>query len=174
MPTDSEILSFAAEIRRAALEGTPRNPGGLPSTLANLLVAQAQHETDNFASNIFKQQKNGFGYEFYPGSPWQLPEPGIVADNGSPTAVYSTLANSTKEIVDWIFRRVREGKFPSNLETITTPDQYATLLKGAGFYGDSIANYAAGLKKYFKTVAIGGAGVLILGIALFFLLKSKK
>lgn len=174
MPTETEILSFAAEIRRAALEGTPRNPSGVPSALANLLVAQAQHETGNFSSNIFKTGLNAFGYSYYPGSEWQLPEPGIVADNGSATAKYSSVARSTKEIVDWIFRRVREGKFPANLSTITTPEQYAELLKSTGYFTDSASNYAAGMKRFFKVVTIGGAGFLILGVALYFILKSKK
>lgn len=174
MPTDAEILSLATEIRRAALEGTPRNPGGVPSTLANLIVAQAQHESGNFSSNIFSSGNNAFGYSYYPGSPWQLPEPGLVADNGQATAKYKSIADSTKEIIDWIYRRVREGKFPQNLETITTPEKYASLLKGAGYYGDSVANYTAGLSRYFKTVAIGGTAILILGVALFFILKSKK
>lgn len=174
MPTESEILSIASAIRRAALEGTPRNPAGLPSSLANLLVAQSQHETGNYSSNIFRTGSNAFGYSYYEGSPWQLPEPGIVADNGSASAKYKSVADSTKEIVDWIYRRVREGKFPANLGTITTPEQYAELLKSAGYYSDSVANYTAGMKRFFKAVTIGGAGFLVLGIALYFLLKNKK
>jgi flagellum-specific peptidoglycan hydrolase FlgJ len=121
---------------------------GIPDPLARLMVAQAKHETGNFASNFFKKYNNAFGYSYVSGAKWQLPTPGTTADNGKPIAAYASLQNSVMEVVDWIKRRVNEGKFPS-LSTITTPEQYAQLLKAAGYYGDTVDNYLRGLRHYF-------------------------
>lgn len=149
--------------------------GGIPAALSLLLIAQAKHETGNFTSNFFKQYNNAFGYSYVPGGKWQLPAGGSIADNGKPIAAYSTLANSVNEIVDWIKRRQNEGKFPADLSTITGPDQYAQLLKSAGYYGDTLANYARGLRSFFEanaepvTLALGG--VVIIGMAYYL---SKK
>lgn len=143
-------MGFAERIFSAATGGTNTNPG-LPNNLAALLVAQSQLETGNFTSNFFKNYNNAFGYSYTPLSIYQTGS-GTLADNGQPIASYSSIEQSTREIIDWIYRRVKEGKFPSDLRTITTPDQYAALLKNAGYYQDSLANYTAGLKKFFTQV----------------------
>jgi flagellum-specific peptidoglycan hydrolase FlgJ len=121
---------------------------GIPDALSRLMVAQAAHETGDFTSNFFKRYNNAFGYSYVKGAKWQLPEPGTIADNGLPIAAYASVENSTMEVVDWIKRRVNEGKFPA-LNTITSPEQYAQLLKSAGYYGDTVSNYLRGLKRYF-------------------------
>lgn len=143
-------MSFADRIFNQATRGTNTNPG-LPNTLAALLVAQAQHETGNFLSNIFTNFNNAFGYAFYPGSLYQI-GPGSIADNGQPVARYATVEDSVKELIDWIYRRVKEGKFPANLATITEPEQYAKLLKDAGYYTAPLSVYTNGLKYYFTRV----------------------
>ena len=113
-----------------------------------LLVAQAKHETGNFTSNGFRLGNNAFGYSYVRGGAWQLPTPGRIADNGQPLAQYASVEDSTREVVDWIYRRVREGKFPSDLASITSPDKYALLLKQSGYYGDTLQNYSSGLRRF--------------------------
>ena len=147
MPTVAEKSVYEQSIYNAARAGTT-NPG-LPDLLAELLVAQAKHESGNFDSRAFIQGFNAFGYSYVPGAVWQTGEPGLIADNGQPVAKYKSVADSTREIVDWIYRRVKEGKFPRDLSTITTPEQYAKLLKDAGYYGDTVSNYAGGLRRFF-------------------------
>lgn len=162
-----------------AARGTAINPG-LPPMLASLVVAQAAHETGNFTSNFFKNYNNAFGYSYVPGAMYQSGAGGI-ADNGQPVAAYSSLENSVKEIVDWIYRRVKEGKFPADLKTITEPEQYAQLLKNAGYYGDSVTNYARGLRNFFVRVVdqlnnppMKAVTLILLGMALYYLTKKKK
>lgn len=157
-------------IRAQALQGTPNNPG-VPAALAELLVAQSKHETGNYTSAFFRNYNNAFGYAFYAGSDYQAGA-GTVADNGRPIAVYGSVNDSTMEVVDWIYRRYREGKFP-DLKTIRTPEQYAALLKSAGYYGDSLDNYLRGLKRFFVPVAaVSGIGLLAAAVAVYFLYKS--
>lgn len=153
---------------------------GIPTALANLIVAQSKLETGNYSSNIFLQDNNAFGYSYVAGAYWQLPTPGITADNGAPAARYASVQDSTHEITDWIKRRQSDGIFPSDLTTIITPAQYASLLNDGGYYGASVSDYTSGLATWLVTetppaaaVAIG-AGSIILFIVLFLLFTRKK
>lgn len=161
MPTQTEIKAISDRIRAAALMGTPTNPRGVPETLAALMVAQAKHETGNFTSGPFLRDRNAFGYTYVAGAKWQI-GPGTIADNGEPVARYASIEDSTAEIVDWIYRRIKEGKFPVNLNDITTPERYAQLLKDAGYYEDTEANYLEGLRRWY--VANPGVNLLLIGL----------
>lgn len=172
-------MSIEDKIFNQALKGSDFNKG-IPPVLASLLVAQAAHETGNFKSNFFTKYNNAFGYSFVPGSIYQV-SAGTVADNGQPIAVYRSVEDSTKELVDWIYRRVKEKKFPSDLYSITDPVQYATLLKNAGYYGDTLQNYAAGLKRFFTAVQsqlekppAKVFTLIALGVLFYWILKKKK
>lgn len=161
-------------IYNTARSGSPVNPG-LPPALAYLLVAQSKHETGNYSSNFFKKYNNAFGYSYVPGGRYQSGS-GSVADNGQPIAAYPTLENSVYEMIDWIYRRRSEGKFPQDLSQVTTPEQYAQLLKDSGYYGDSLANYLAGLKRFFlnNQVVVAGGGALLVLVAIALLFRFKK
>lgn len=141
-------------IQETALEA------GFPPVLSSLIAAQAAHETGNFTSRFYREFNNAFGYSYYPGSKWQLPSPGDIADNGAPIAAYRSIQDSTGEIIDWIKRRQKEGKFPGDLSTITTPAQYAELLKKAGYYEDKLENYSRGLATWYKPVAIAAGAAI--------------
>ena len=134
-------------IFNAAISGNDVNQG-LPERLAQLLVEQSAHETNGWTSNFFVHGNACFGYSCVPGSKWQSGCSASNADNGAKVGYYNSVEDSTQEVVDWIYRRVKDGKFPSDLTTITTSDQYASLLKNAGYYGDTEENYVTGLKKW--------------------------
>lgn len=161
--TQADVNRYSSQIFNQARAGTGVNPG-LPVTLANLVVAQARHETGSFTSNAFVKHNNAFGYSYVAGGKYQT-GPGLVADNGQPVANYATLNNSVKELVDWIYRRRKEGKFPQDLATIKTPEEYASLLKGSNYFGDTISNYLKGLQSFFKDLSgsakAGGLGILV-------------
>lgn len=124
---------------------------GMPLQLATLVAAQAAHETGNFTSNVFLQCNNCFGYKYVNGTSLQ-----DGACNKSPEgndyAHYADIEHSVKEICGWIKRRLNEGRFPT-LTTIQTPLQYASLLKNCGYYGDTEANYTAGIANGLKLYA---------------------
>lgn len=144
--------AWANRIFAAATSGNSNNDG-LPSSLAELLVDQSAHETNGWTSNFFQNGNAAFGYSCDSNSAWQSGCSTSNADNGVKVGYYNSIEDSTQEIVDWIYRRVKEGKFPSDLSTITTADQYATLLKKAGYYGDSQSNYASGLKRWANSLS---------------------
>ncbi len=173
-------MNFDERIYLQATRGSARNPKGLPPVLSSLVTAQAAHETANFTSNIFRNYNNAFGYSYVPGAVYQTGS-GSVADNGQPVAAYATVEDSVREMVDWIYRRISEGKFPADLTTITTPEQYAQLLKNAGYYSDTVANYTAGIKQFFIRVMqelqkppVSIITLVALGIAFYWILKKRK
>lgn len=144
--------NYASQIYAAAIAGNDVNPG-LPDSLAQLLVDQSAHETNGWTSNFFLNGNACFGYSCVYGSKWQSGCSNTNADNGVRVGYYASINDSTQEVVDWIYRRVKEGEFPSDLSTITSADQYAALLKKAGYYGDTQSNYSAGLKRWANTLS---------------------
>lgn len=159
---------------------------GIPPVLASLIVDQSKHETGNYSSRFFTVGNNAFGYSYNPESKWQLDKGGPNADNGVPIAQYANLKNSVHEMTDWIKRRQSDGKFPGDLASITTPDEYAHLLKSAGYYQDAESNYARALANYFysaaqnftmtvkKNPAIFIVGALLITGAVILYVKHKK
>lgn len=138
---------------------------GIPQQLALFMVSQARHETGIYTSNAFNKNKNLFGYKRYAGSKWQIGS-GITSSEGDAYANYRTYEDSVNEIVDWLNRRVREGKFPI-LTQVKTYEQYATLLKNAGYYGDTVSNYLAGLIRHAATLIHGNnpfPAIFIIGL----------
>ena len=135
--------TFANKIVEVALQN------GMPEQLSKLIACQSAFETNNFTSNAFKKNNNGFGYKYYEGSKYQLGK-GIQSTEADCYASYKTFDDSISEVCSWIKRRQKEGKFPSDLTTIKTASIYAKLLKGCGYYGSKEAHYAQGTNKYLK------------------------
>lgn len=159
-------MSYESIIYRAAVSQ------GFPGSLANLIVAQAKHESANFTSNVFRQNNNPFGYKYVGQSLATRGTPAPASEGGN-YARYVDVSYATLEIVKWIQRRQNETKFPRDLSTITTPKQYAQLLKNAGYYGASVTEYAAGLARWISdsSAGFGVAGILV-ALLVFFLVKK--
>lgn|SRR5574341_280557 len=161
--TGSELNTLIFQTVRAA---------GFPAALSNLIVSMARHETGDYTSNVFKTCNNLFGYKYV----GQSTAAGAcsVSPEGDRYAMYNSYADSVRELVLWIKRRQSEGVFPADLTTITRADQFAELLKKAGYYGDTVANYASGLKRFLVNYGggFGMAGLLIAGLVFFFLYKK--
>ena len=122
----------------------------MPMQLSKLISAQSAFETNNFTSNAFVKSNNGFGYKFVKGAKLQRPIECIHSTESDYYASYLTYENSIIEVCNWIKRRQKETKFPQNLITIQTPEQYAHLLKSCGYYGAKETDYKAGLEMYFN------------------------
>lgn len=123
---------------------------GMPLQLSKLIAAQSGFETNNWTSNAFLKSNNGFGYKYVKNTALQLPTPAVHSTESDFYAAYATYENSIKEICLWIVRRQKEAKFPQDLVSIQTPEQYAHLLKNCGYYGGKENDYATGLHKYFN------------------------
>lgn len=124
---------------------------GMPLQLATLVAAQAAHETEDFTSDLFNSCNNCFGYKYVEGASLQT-HPCHKSPEGNYYAGYADIEHSAMEICGWIKRRLNEGRFPA-LTAIQTPLQYASLLKNCGYYGDTEANYTAGIAGGLKLYA---------------------
>lgn len=178
----SGIATIESRIYTTARAGTDVNKG-VPDMLAKLIVSQTKHETASvvngklqpYASNAFTANNNAIGYKWV-GSKYQE-GPGIKSSEGDNYGDYADYTDSIKELIDWIYRRQKQGLFPADLAAVKTADQYALLLKSAGYYGDNQSTYAAGLQRWFKSnikevAAVGGA--LLLGVAGYFIWRLRK
>ncbi len=146
---------------------------GMPSALANFIVAQARHETADFTSRVFKDCNNLFGYK-HVGQDLSI-RPCLSAPEGGYYASYRSISDSVHELTAWIKRRQAENKFPGDLSGITTATQYAQYLKAGGFYGDTVTNYTNGLVRF--AVNFGGyasfAGLLVISLTFLYLNYRK-
>ncbi len=178
MPTSDQIAVYSNRVLQAAAAGTPQNPGGLPAALASLVLAQAKHETGNFSSDAFVLGNNAFGYSYVPGGYWQLTTPNPASEGSRQMAAYGSLEDSVGEIIDWLYRRQSEGVFPA-LTTVTTPEQYATLLRSAGYYTAPLSEYVAGLQRWWQSgstagLSGGATGLVLLLLAGGLILSKRK
>lgn len=146
----------------------------MPPALSALIVAQARHETGNFTSNVFKKCANLFGYKAVYSAP---------KCTGSPEGDYyedykGDYLASVDEVVNWIKRRQREGRFPDDLSQVNTPAIYARLLKENGYYGAPEAEYRAALARHLGAdlgPPTGGTGTLLLfGLAIAAALMLRR
>lgn len=151
---------------------------GMPQFIATCIVLQAAHETAGFTSNVFKSCNNLNGYKWVNQS--TALGPCLKSPEGDFYAKYATIEDSVNEVVQWIKRRQKQGVFPADLNTITSLDQYAQLLKNSGWYGDSVSNYTNGLYYWsqklvdtFKNPIVGASAILVL-IILGILAYKKK
>jgi hypothetical protein len=145
---------------------------GVPDPLSSIVVSQARHETNNFTSNVFNTCNNAFGYKAVYGalSCTQSPE------GGNYEYYPGGVVDSAHEISRYLFRRVNDGSFPP-LHTITTPEQYATLLKAVGYYGAPLSEYTAGIIRWFKLYSpgiIGAGSLLLIGFAIYLFTKKNS
>lgn len=145
--------------------------GDLPPALCSLIVAQARVESANFTSHVFLSCNNAFGYKATGTAPKCTGSP-----EGDYYKKYASVADSAAEITAWIRRRQRDGIFPTDLTTILTPEQYAALLKKAGYYGSSQTAYASAMRGYWiqNKPPTGGLGVLAIATLLTALLITRK
>lgn len=142
---------------------------GIPDPLSSFVVAQARHETANFTSNVFRTCNNAFGYKAVFGAPncSQAPEGGSYEK-------YPAINDSALEIARYLFRRESDGTFP-DLASITSLDQYAALLKSAGYYGAPLLEYQSGLRRWFQKYGSGfliGSGAVVAGLLVYGILKK--
>ena len=125
---------------------------GYSDTLANLLVDQAHEESTQggqpYNNKAFLNGNNAFGYKYVKGAKYQTADAGDTSSEGNPYAKYPSLENSVLEVLAWLERRQKEGKFV--IANLQTPTDYANALKAGDYYGETSAEYATGLSYYAK------------------------
>lgn len=147
-PDQSEEIIFSRLIQN-----------GFPASFAKLVTAQSGHETNGWTSDVYNNDNNAFGYGY----------------DGTSYKDYDSVESNVDDVSGYIKRKVQSGVFPDP-STISDPNQWATLLKQAGYYTDSQSNYAAGIARWFndnlQSIAIS-SGLVIFGfLMLWFLLRK--
>ena len=129
---------------------------GIPQNAIPLIVAQSKHESANYTSNVFKANNNAFGMKQPKVRPTTSIGGGTAAPSSegtTPYARYKDVADSAKDLVLWLqYNRV-------DLSGVTTAQQYATILKDKGYYGNTMSEYITGVTYY-----LGKAGDYTLGV----------
>ena len=110
------------------------------------MIAQAIHETGNFTSNVFRNNLNAFGYKRFARSPYQVKD-GFKSPEGNNYAAYNDVADSSREVADWIGRRKTKG-----FATVKTPVEFAKRLKENAYFTDREDVYANALQKHFNSL----------------------
>ena len=157
---------------------------GYDDNLAKIIVGQSYNETGNWTSNAFKKHNNAFGYSYVKGSKWQTGSRGLIADNNQPVADYKNVSDSTNELIDWLQRREKSGKF--KIKDLNTPEKYAQALKNNAYYGASVKQYLDAMKTgirlysdklvkfYDENQGISYSVVAITTFAIFYLYRKLR
>lgn len=113
------------------------------AALESYLIAQAKHETANFTSNVYNKDNNMFGMKRALRRPQNATQ-GLASPDPEPYKYYARFSSdseSLRDMINWL----RFNRFPTQVSSV---DEYAELMKSKGFYGDTVANYANGLRRW--------------------------
>jgi hypothetical protein len=116
---------------------------GISPTIAEFMVAQAEHESAIYTSGVFQHCKNAYGYK-YIGQ--DLAESCQPSPEGDAYAGYKSVEDSAREVARWIKRR--EDQF----KDVTTPEEYAVVLEKNGYFGDDLGIYQAALRRFWTPI----------------------
>lgn len=149
---------------------------GVPANVIPMIQAQARTETADYSSNVFKNLNNAFGYKYVGQQKWPVGSgSGAPAHDaqGNPDggnyAKYKNIEDSTGELVDWLYRRQRDGVF--NVADLTDAQTYAQGLKDADYYGETWQEYADSMLAKLKNIATSTGGsitIILLLVGAFF------
>lgn len=145
----------------------------MPDLLAKFITGQSAHETAGWSSSVFQECNNGFGYKWV----GQTTAAGECLNHPGYAAYYN-IEQSVTELTKWIKRRQTDGRFPANLNSITTAGEYANLLKASGYFEDSLTTYTNGIINWLSRISIKGAvaggGILVIGVIAYVFRKDLK
>jgi hypothetical protein len=148
--------SLTPDQAQQVIYDTLRTSYGLPDTISKLITAQSGHETAGWTSNVYQTLNNCFGFGYTGGGNYYA---------------YNSIEDSVSDLVNWLSNNA------PGFQNITDADTYAMALKNGGYYTDTESNYAAGIQNWFNNnlqlaAGIGVAGIVAIGLLLFFILKK--
>lgn len=110
---------------------------GFNYRMAQMITAQAAHETANFESHIFKANKNPFGMT--------MPEKRRTVAKGKKNgyAYYESYKDSVKDYRLYYLAR----QYPKEFETV---DQFIEAIKRKGYFTAPIAEYKTAVNKFYN------------------------
>lgn len=152
---------------------------GASKDVARCIVAQSEHETGVWTSNVFKTNNNCFGMRM----PSIRKSPYIIgagtkppaSEGPTPYAHYASIEDSVSDLFEWFkYNHV-------NLSAISTPEQYDAMLSSKGYHAQAQTIYTAALIRYFNELKsfvfsnpTNGIAILVLIIGVAILFYHKK
>lgn len=119
--------------------------GGLPENLLKFIIAQSKYETSvkgiPYMSRNFIVNNNAFGYKFVKGNKWQIQ--GNVSPEGDSYAKYATQEDGINDIIRHYKKRL------SSFVSVTTPQEFANVLKTQEYFGQTSDEYAKGVAHFY-------------------------
>lgn len=139
---------------------------GFSNESAKLITAQARLESNDYTSNVFKNNNNMYGMKFVGQSfatkgtlaPFQERsancQKNLKCVNSDHYAKYTTPADSAKDTIIRLYSKNINGVTPVQLKAAKTSAELATLLKKRGYFGITAAAYAKGLDAKLKKIQV--------------------
>jgi uncharacterized FlgJ-related protein len=164
---------------------------GFKPVAAKLIVAQARFESADYTSNVFKANNNTSGMKFI-GQPLatrgslapknersKTCQAGGACINSDHYAKFANVQDSATDKIVRLYSITKGGVSPEQLKNVKGADEFASLLKKRGYYGDKESIYASGLKAKLlriqvvefvtknKNTLLLGAGLILLASAYY-------
>lgn len=136
---------------------------GVPHQNALNIIAQARYETNDYTSNVFRENKNLFGYKFVGqkkyvvGAGTSAPSQDAQGNkDGGIYAKYPTIENSVLEIIAYYKRRFKAQNITElqGWQSIQTLENKASKLKAWGYFGQTASQYLKGMQAKIKNIKL--------------------
>ena len=113
------------------------------SSMAKTIVAIAKHESANFKSKLFTQNKNPFGMTYPPKRDHTAIGYGVFSDNGNKRK-FCKFTSTTSATKDFVLYLKHKG-YPLD---IATPEEMVKLMKSKGYFEANATVYLRAIKKH--------------------------
>jgi uncharacterized FlgJ-related protein len=152
---------------------------GFNPAAAKLIAAQARFESNDYKSNVFKNNNNTSGIKFI-GQANAVR--GTLSPEGDYYAHFNTIEDGINDKIVRLYNITMKGVTPKQLKDSTDATEFANLLKQRGYYGGSASEYASGLRakllkinvlEYIKDNANYGF-IILVAVGLYFYIKNLK
>lgn len=119
------------------------------SSMAKIIVAVGKHESANFKSKLFTQNKNVFGMTHPPKRPTTSIGYSVFSDNGNKRKFckFSTTTSATKDFVLYLKAR----NYPLDIQT---PEEMVRVMKSKGYFEANATVYLRAIKKHLNELQL--------------------
>lgn len=121
----------------------------------DVIIAQSQHETGNFTSDVFKELKNAFGIKCVQSR--KTTQIGCSTTNKGDVVygVYRSSGDSLRDLFLWLddfnFPKARtKAEVETILKGRNIIDYYVSFLKSKNYFGDTYYNYRNGVQSFYR------------------------
>lgn len=120
-----------------------------------VIIAQSQHETANFTSEVFKQLKNAFGMRCVEKRPTTQIGCSTTIDGNSFYGVYRSNGSSLLDLFLWLdyngFPKARtKAELDAILKGQNIVDYYVSFLKAKNYFTASYFEYRNGVQNFYR------------------------